>query len=228
MQYCGAAPVAKFVPYSESLLSRCGNDSHRYCELYLAMAHPEAGDTEVDGIAMPDGLEYSANHMWLDTTEDGICHAGIDAFLSRALGKIERIGYVWTKGRRRPTAVLTVAGCDLEVVFPNEFLLTNCNLYLRADPARIAAEPYTGGWLFEGTPLEDTRRDLLQGAEARAWMEREQRRMNEFLQRQTTSQGEPLAADGGMFAAGVARDLEREQMLALFHEFFSPFASRKS
>jgi glycine cleavage system H lipoate-binding protein len=227
MQYCGAAPVAKFVPYSESLLSRCGNDGHRYCELYLAMAHPEEA-AEVDGIAMPDGLEYSANHMWLDATEDGVCHAGIDAFLSRALGRIERIGYVWTKGRRRPTAVLTVAGCDLEVVFPNEFLLTNCNLYLRADPARLAAEPYTGGWLFEGEPLEETRRDLMQGAEARAWMEREQGRMNEFLQKQTASQSEPLAADGGMFAAGVARHLEREQMLALFHEFFSPFASRKS
>src|SRR5450631_156774 len=39
MQYCGAASVAKFVPYSESLLSRCGNDGYRYCELYLAMAH---------------------------------------------------------------------------------------------------------------------------------------------------------------------------------------------
>jgi len=228
MQYCGAAPVAKFVPYSESLLSRCGNDSHRYCELYLALAHPESGAAEVDGMAMPDELEYSANHMWLDAAEDGVCHAGIDAFLSRALGRIERIGYVWTKGRRRPTAILTVAGCDLEVVFPNEFLLTNCNLYLRADPARIAAEPYTGGWLFEGTALDDTRRDLMRGPEARAWMEREQGRMNEFLQKQTTSQSEPLAADGGMFALGIARDLEREQMLALFHEFFSPFASRKS
>ena len=38
MQDCGAAPVARFVPYSESLLSRCGNDSHRYCELYQSMA----------------------------------------------------------------------------------------------------------------------------------------------------------------------------------------------
>src|SRR5690242_5624782 len=40
MQYCGAAPVTRFVPYSESVLSRCGNNSFRYCELYLSMAHP--------------------------------------------------------------------------------------------------------------------------------------------------------------------------------------------
>ena len=134
MQYCGAAPVAKFVPYSESLISRCGNDGFRYCELYLGMAHPATDSDPVDGIALPNWLRYSANHMWLDVTEDGVCHAGIDAFLSRALGKVDRISYVWQKGIRRPAAVLTVNGMDLEVVFPNPLMLTGCNLYLRADP----------------------------------------------------------------------------------------------
>ena len=90
MQYCGAAPVARFVPYSESLISRCGNDSFRYCELYLGMAHPAPSSVQVDGIPVPDWLQYSANHMWLDVTEDGICHAVIDAFLSRALGTVDR------------------------------------------------------------------------------------------------------------------------------------------
>jgi glycine cleavage system H lipoate-binding protein len=227
MQYCGAAPVAKFVPYSESLLSRCGNDSHRYCELYLALAHPETASAEADAIPMPEGLQYSANHMWLDVTEDGICHAGIDAFLSRALGKIDRISYLGTSGRRRPSAVLSASGCDLEVIFPNEILLTGCNLYLRADPARLVAEPYTGGWLFEGAPLPETPQNLLQGAEAREWMESEERRMNEFVQQQLASQTGPLAADGGLFTAGIARHLDRERLFALFHEFFSPYASGK-
>ncbi|MGA3096829.1 MAG: hypothetical protein ABSF25_10280 [Bryobacteraceae bacterium] len=227
MQYCGAAPVAKFVPYSESLISRCGNDSHQYCDLYLGMAHPEMSADEVDGVSMPGWLRYSANHMWLDVTQDGTCHAGIDAFLSRTLGKVDRITYVWTKGLRRPAAVLTVAGVDLEVVFPNEFLLTNCNLYLRADPSKLTAEPYAAGWLFEGTPVPGTTADLMDGAAAREWMEQEQRRVNEFLQQQMTGSIGPLAADGGLFAAGIGRELERERKLALFHEFFSPYASGK-
>jgi glycine cleavage system H lipoate-binding protein len=223
MQYCGAAPVAKFVPYSESLLSRCGNDSHQYCDLYLGMAHPEMPADEVDGIGMPGWLRYSANHMWLDVTQDGTCHAGIDAFLSRALGKVDRITYVWTKGRRRPAAVLTVAGVDVEVVFPNEFLLTNCNLYLRADPSKLTAEPYSAGWLFEGTPVPETTANLIEGMAAREWMEQEQRRINEFLQQEMGGAIGPLAADGGLFG----RELERERKLALFHEFFSPYASGK-
>jgi len=170
---------------------------------------------------MPRGLQYSANHMWLDVTEDGTCHAGIDAFLSRALGKVERVAYVWLKGEHRPAAVLTAGGADYEVVFPNPFLLTNCNLYLRADPARLTAEPYAAGWLFEGVPSADTTRNLLQGEPARQWMEQEHRRINQFLQ-----QGQ-LAADGGTFASGLATLLEGDRMRALFHEFFSAYAGGK-
>ncbi len=224
MQYCGAAPVTRFVPYSESLLSRCGSDSFRYCELYLGLAHPGLPE-DSDGIAVPNWLRYSANHMWLDVTEDGVCHAGIDAFLSRALGPIERLTYVWQKGVHRPTAVLTAGGVDLEVVFPNALLLTGCNLYLRADPSRIASQPYTGGWLFEGTPVENTTEGLIGAEAAQTWMENEQIRMNEFLQQQTGN-GQ-YAADGGLFTAGLARLLDRDRVLALFHEFFSPFASGK-
>jgi glycine cleavage system H protein len=191
------------------------------------MARPEMPADGRYGISMPGWLRYSANHMWLDVAQDGMCHAGIDAFLSRALGEVDRITYVWTKGLRRPAAVLTVAGVDLEVVFPNEFLLTNCNLYLRADPSKLTSQPYSTGWLFEGTPAPGTKSNLLQGAAARRWMEQEQRRINEFLQQEMEAAIGPLAADGGLFTAGIGRQLERERKLTLFHEFFSPYAGAK-
>lgn len=225
MQYCGAASVAKFVPYSESLLSRCGNDSYRYCELYLDMANPAVPSHDVDGIAMPERLSYSANHMWLDLTDDGICHVGVDAFLARVLGDVDQISFPSQKGRQHPTVALSVAGIDLQLVFPNVLQLTNCNLYLRANPARLTSEPYTGGWLFEGVSEPATGDRQLNGAAGRAWMAEEHRRINEYLQQQF-SPG-LLAADGGLFSAGLARHLEREQTLALFNEFFSPYASDK-
>lgn len=225
MQYCAAASVTKLVPYSESLLSRCGNDSHRYCELYLAMADPRPSCETVDGLAIPSSLNYTANHMWLEVTGDGIGHAGIDAFLSRALGEVERITFVWQKGHHRPTVVVTVAGMDLEITFPFAMQITQCNLYLRANPGRLTADPFVGGWLFEGVPDAGTLECLMRGDEARDWLDREVRRMNEFLQ-QLPGASSPTAADGGMFSAGLARYIEREQMLALFHEFFSPYASR--
>ncbi len=218
MQYCGAATVPKLVPYSESLLSRCGNDSFRYCELYLAMAHPALPADSVDGVGLPGWLRYSPNHLWLDISADGACHIGIDAFLGRALGNVETITYVWQRGLHRPAVVLTVDGVDLELVFPNPLLLTNCNLYIRAEPGRVTAEPYTAGWLFEGMAEPGTTDNLMEGEAARLWMEEEQLRMNGFLQRQ---QG--VSADGGLPRPGFFQRLEREQRLALVHEFFSPF-----
>src|SRR5689334_611849 len=65
MQYCGAAPVPKFVPYSESMLSRCGNGAYRYCEVYIDLAHPERDEEQVDGIRVPSWLQYTSNHLWL-------------------------------------------------------------------------------------------------------------------------------------------------------------------
>jgi glycine cleavage system H lipoate-binding protein len=226
MQYCGAAPVAKFVPYSESLLSRCGNDSHRYCELYLQMAHPLAPPETADGIPMPAELGYSVNHLWLDLGGDGLCHVGIDAFLARALGEVQRIDFVWQKGRHRPTAVVTAAGVDLEITLPFPLQMTACNLYLRANPARLTGEPYTGGWLFAGVPEPALSDGLLRGEPAQHWMEDEVRKVNEFLLNLPGPAGH-TAADGGMFSAGLARYIEREQMLALFHEFFSPLREQE-
>ena len=225
MQYCAAASVTKFVPYSESILGRCGSDSFRYCELYLAMAHPNQPTADdLDGIPVPRWLRYSSNHLWLDVTEDGGCHAGIDAFLSRALGPVECISYVWLKGHHRPAAILTAGGADWEVVFPNSFLLTGCNLYLRANPSRLSAQPYTSGWLFEGIPDPETTQNLLSGEAAYTWMEQEEHRINEVLQQQT---GAGLTADGGLFAPALPSRLDRQQMVALYHEFFSPYASGK-
>jgi glycine cleavage system H lipoate-binding protein len=220
MQHCAAAPVAKFVPYSEPLVSRCGTDCYRYCELYLSMAHPHRLLADDNDLEAPAGLRYSTSHMWLDLTADGTCYAGIDALLSRALGKVDRIRYVWLTGRHRPAAVVTVDGTDFEIMFPNPMLLRRCNLYLRADPGRLTADPYAAGWLFEGTPEGDTSRDLLEAGEARLRNQEELRRVNEYLQQQ---QG--VAADGGIFAEGLLRRLTVEDRLPLFHEFFS-FAGR--
>ncbi len=224
MQYCGAAPVPCLVPYSESLNSRCGTSGFRYCDLYLSMAHPATEGNDEDGMTLPGWLRYASNHMWLDLGEDGVCHAGIDGFLARALGPVERLAYVWQTGRHRPTAVITVAGQDFEVVFPNAMLITGCNLYLRANPRRLNSAPYTSGWLFEGMPLPETARDLRSGAEAQRWVEREQVRIHEFLQ-QPSGAGPVYAADGGQFTPDLAKRLPPERLRTLFHEFFSQPAS---
>ena len=150
-QYCAASAVSRFIPYSEPLLSRCGSDSYRYCDVYLDAADAPfqaAGakrDASVGGIHVPSWLHYSANHMWLDAATGGSCHLGLDAFLTRVLGTVERITFLRQTGVHRPSAVLTVHGMDLEVIFPNPILLTASNLYLRANPGQAHRRPLRHG-----------------------------------------------------------------------------------
>jgi glycine cleavage system H lipoate-binding protein len=223
VQYCAAAAVTKFVPYSETSLSRCGTGGHRYCELYLAMSEP------ADGAKPPDDVLFAPNHMWLDAPGDGACHVGLDAFFARVAGVPERISFVTGKGVARAAAVLTVAGMDIPMVFPNAIEITECNLRLRSRRERVASRPYTLGWLFEGIEPAGggARRGLIGGRAARAWMEREEYRFTRFLREAPRRQSDGLGtmADGGTPAADAIRHLDRDVALRLLHDFFSPHAS---
>lgn len=230
-QYCAATSVSRFIPYSEPLLSRCGNDSHRYCDVYLDAGKQSAGqaaggkwDCTAGGMTFPSWLHFSANHMWLDAGKGGSCHLGLDAFLTRALGTVDRITFLRQTGVQRPTAVLTVRGVDLEVVFPNPLLLTASNLYLRANPGKLTADPYGMGWLFQGIVLPGqppATSGLMRGDAMLPWIDGEIGRMSAFLAEcPTVRPGRNLMNDGGVFSPDVLAYLNREETLRLFHEFF--------
>ncbi|HWR51246.1 MAG TPA: hypothetical protein VN428_09075 [Bryobacteraceae bacterium] len=239
VQYCSAASVTKFVPYSESVLSRCGNGGYRYCEVYaeyanagdLGAALPGPGvvtgeeapeERMVDDIRVPNWLSYTANHMWLQQDDDGTCHIGIDGLLAKALGTIEDVVFINSAGFERPAVVLRAGGADFQLTFPNPVLLTGANYYLRSKPAKTLEQPYSSGWLFQGTAtLKHVSEGLLRGTEAFHWMQSEVEALSHALHERILLGG--LAADGGTFARGFLHDLGREQALALFNDFFSPF-----
>jgi glycine cleavage system H lipoate-binding protein len=249
-QYCSAAPVNKLIPYSESQLSPCIGESHRYCEFYLG---PGPGDRaaepltsslpapqsvaeamavdRVETIEVQEGLAYSANHMWLDMADDGICHIGVDAFLVRVLGCVEKLNFLSVKGVDRPTVALTVRGMDLHMVFPNRMLITRLNRALCSRPEKLATAPYSLGWLFEGKDLESgqVRAGLPQGEEARLWMRRELERLNGFVQNRIFSlpQRERRKALSCRTGPEQCRYLRRGDLIELFNEFFAPQADRR-
>lgn len=227
-QYCAAAPVTKLIPYSEALLSRCGNGGFRYCELFSAYMRGPIEDAAamVDELAIPPHLAFMPNHMWIDAIGDGSYYIGIDALLARALGPVEALTFVTTGGVQRPTVVATVRGTDFQLVFPRPLLIRNANLYLRANPGRLAADPYATGWLFEvadppGPSSLDELRNVLRGAAAVSWMRSEADRVSRFVHELAEAGG--LANDGGQFAPDLLAQLERGTALRLFNEFFSPY-----
>lgn len=245
VQYCSAAAVTKYIPYSESLLSRCGTDSHTYCDLYLALAQPhESSETAstnettsghhhtVDDIPVPEGLYFSPNHMWMHVGSDGVAHIGIDAFLAKVLGSAEHITFVTTKGYHRPTVSFSVQGIDLQCVFPLQVNILRANTYLRTNITKIFTDPYTHGWLFEVAVskqknYEPMLSSFINSKESIEWMKHEVERMNTFahhMSSQPDMHGAVLMADGGTFPTGMALRLKKEELLQLYNEFFSPLA----
>jgi glycine cleavage system H lipoate-binding protein len=224
MQFCSAAPVTRFVPWSEASVSKCGSGAFHYCDLYLdvteASSHRTAPQGSEDSLPVPPALHYTANHMWLDRAGDGLCHIGIDALFSRLLGPVERVDFLTASGgpgKRTPSAVLRAGGRDWQIAFPREMNISACNLMLRSDPSRLAMDPYGRGWMFAGTDLDSS--DLLTGEAAAHWMQTGTRRLNEFVQERSG-----CCADGGLIEPGLLATLRREDALVLFNDFLSPGA----
>lgn len=244
VQFCSAAPRPTYVPWSESPELRCAHDGHRFCELFLAAAGPaargpalpapdypeEAETTVVGGVPVPAWLFFADNHLWLDAGDDGLCHIGVDAFLARLVGTVERLTFLTLKGEVRPSVVLTVRGVDLTLVFPRSVPLVAANTRLRSSLDQLTADPYGLGWLF--TARWDERRrarpepppdaGLRRGRAAREWMGSEVRRLNTVVHEQFLSRplGMALPADGGEAAPGFLRHLDHEDVLRLFAAFF--------
>ena len=244
VNYCCAASDTRFVPANDDRSSRCNTSAHQYCDIFLQFkgcrrnAGPRRREIDAAGepieetpIDFPAGLVFSNNHMWMDVGDDGGIHIGADSFLARAFGPAEALRFVCGKGLKKPALILTVNSIDLPIVFPRRIQITGFNRSLEDHPERLHEDPYAAGWLFEYLPSEGGGKTFsppafgLMGEEkARPWMKAEIERMASFLEdlENPNGQSPPLAADGGLFQHGVARQLCCPDLITMYNLFFSP------
>lgn len=210
VQYCGVSSVTKLVPFSDSQISSCMSNSYRYCDSYLTLARPHASFPAVN-------LLYSPNHLWLDVEDSGLCHVGVDKFLTDVAGNIDGVTFVTLRGTHCPALALTIHGVDWPISFPNPLMIQKVNTRVRSDPGRLAADPFGAGWLFEGWELPGkTRAGLVTGEQASAWQAEERDRLAGEIH-----ELQPVACDGGTAVHGIAQLLPRENLVCLLQHFFS-------
>jgi glycine cleavage system H lipoate-binding protein len=223
--YCSAAPVRRFLPFTQQA-GRCGGEGFRYCELYMAISRPVVpGDSptvpHVRGVPVPTDLYYSPNHLWFHVGANRAVHMGIDAFFATVIGQVTQISFASKSGVQRPSAVLTAHGVDWPVSFGEALMIDAMNVYLRRDPSKLTADPYGAGWLFEGWEMPSSSggitKGLMDGAQATAWFAHEFDRLDHFAH--TLS---PLANDGGAVSPDLMEHLSRDEILRLLDEFFAP------
>lgn len=245
--YCAASPGTMYVPCVHPELLRCHTVAHRYCDVFLAVsisdgaeagrvgrAHPNSRRLSLRPSEIPENLSYSRNHMWLDRSEEGCCHVGFDAFLTALMGNFGQVTFLTLSGLTRPAVAFNVHGIDLQMTFPNPLVVKSANVYLRLHPERLTTAPYTFGWLFEGLDPsggeEEIQAGLVQGHEAKAWMDQEYERLTRFVFECTGNASESdktLMNDGGDLGVDLLDHLSREETLRLFNEFFSPYEGRR-
>jgi glycine cleavage system H lipoate-binding protein len=207
-QYCSAAAETRPIP-RRPLASSCESGYFRYCFQYRDHLGTVGNGPTVEGIRVPADRSYAASHLWLDQAEDGSCHAGIDGFLARMLGRVDEVTAVRSSGTMCPAAVLRAHRLDWRVAFPNPIPDAGGNPHLRAHPECVTAEPYGGGWLFAGRlgALNRTAAaGLIAGEQAVEWMRREFERIAQRLGSRT-------------FQEGLLGLLDPEEALNLFQEF---------
>jgi glycine cleavage system H lipoate-binding protein len=210
VQHCGVSAVTKLVPFSDSQLSSCASNSYRYCDSYLTLMRPHAS-------VPPENLLYAPNHFWLDAEESGLCHIGIDGFLADVAGKVDGVTFVTLNGTHCPALVLTIHGMEWPMTFPNPLMIQKVNSRVRGGPARLAADPYGAGWLFEGWEVpRRTRAGLVSGPQAAAWQSEERERLTREIHGI-----QALGCDGGLPVSGVAQLLSRQHLVCLFQRFFA-------
>lgn len=208
--YCSVSPIPKLVPFSDSQLSSCTSEAYRYCDSYLHLAQPHATTPSAT-------LLYAPNHFWLDAESSGLCHIGVDGFLADVAGTVDGVTFVSTLGTRCPALSLTIHGVEWPMSFPNPLMIQKVNSRVRSDPARLTADPYGTGWLFEGWEVPGrTRNGLISGLQAQAWQAQERERLAREIH-ETHAPG----CDGGIPVRGVAQFLSRQDRVCLFQHFFS-------
>jgi len=165
----------------------------------------------------PDGVLLHPGHTWAREAPGGLVEVGLDDFAARLLGPVVRIdaptpgsevaqgapALQATEGGKRVALVSPVAGRVAEVN-------PSTGAWLR--------EPYGAGWLFKVRParLATDRRQLLEGAPARQWLQQAEAALAARLSPDLGA----VLQDGGTPVHGIAQELEPERWDALCREFF--------
>ena len=118
--------------------------------------------------AVPDGLSYHRGHTWAAPVPGvpGRFRVGVDDFAQRLLGRpdVVELPLLGSRLAEGETGFrFTLDGRPIDLLSPLAGKVVAHNADVVADPARLCADPYGGGWLCEvEVPREAARATLKQ------------------------------------------------------------------
>jgi glycine cleavage system H protein len=175
----------------------------------------------------PAGVYFDPGHTWLFLEESGAAKVGLTDFAQAVIGKVDHIATlpVGEKVSKGDVLVKLYHGeRTAEFRAPVDGVVGEINNELLQSGTLRGREPYTAGWLYKITPSDTFKLPgrMHLGAEAKAWLNREVRRLKVFLA--TIAPEHPVLGqtmqDGGLPSTGLIDHLGDLEWNRLHERFF--------
>jgi len=184
-----------------------------------------AASQQRETLRIPKGVFFHPGHTWARLQDGDRLSIGIDDFIQKALGSIEKlalpaVGEFVRQGD--PIISIEHAGKRMQLVAPVTGRITAVNADVVENPHLISENPYTDGWLFmvDATEMAASLQTMRVAEQAITWIKEEVKRFREFLAASTMQPaiGEAML-DGGVPVAGSLDHLD-EKALGEFEQSF--------
>jgi glycine cleavage system H lipoate-binding protein len=179
----------------------------------------------------PAGVYVDSGHTWLAVDTGGRARIGLDDFVRQAVGTIDEVqlpreGQIVRRGEKLFS--ISQGGRTAVLPAPVDGVVESVNRGISRDPALVQVDPYQRGWVCTLKPknLAASLRQLRVAEEARAWLDNEVDRFQQFFASRAVPHavlGEVIQ-DGGQLTGGALQALDEESW-DLFVERFLGGAS---
>lgn len=159
-------------------------------------------------LELPAGVALASNHTWTRKGSDGTLAIGLDEFLYRMIGGLDRILVPAVGADVAPTASnisLRSGDHSLTLAAPVGGTVVAVNTAMLHDPSFYRRSPYESGWLVRVKPAAPARPGpaTMTGKQAMHWLKEQTNIVRDFLYSGIATLQPATMLDGGMPVDGV-------------------------
>ena len=171
-------------------------------------AAPARADDIHPYLELPDGMALAHNHTWTQKGRDGTLAIGIDEFLFRMFGGLDRLLDPAVGAEVAPTvSSISLRSGDhaLTLAAPVRGTVVAVNTAMLHDPSFYRRSPYESGWLVRVKPAATDRPGLatMTGKHAMRWLKEQTNIVRDFLNASYGTLEPATMLDGGMPVDGI-------------------------
>jgi glycine cleavage system H lipoate-binding protein len=202
----------------------CDHAVQRYRARALATSRATA--TRRGAALLPQGIALATNHTWVKQNTDGSVTIGLDEFMSRLIGSVERLTLPLAGEALVPATsrlALATNGRTLQLAAPVHGNVLETNLDVLRNPSLMRQDPYGKGWLLR---VSSKNRTAAMGGSYMVqrpgeWLNEQFSLVRDFLAQNSRTEMALVLQEGGEPVEGILQQFDQKT----WKEFGAKFAT---